>query len=430
MRRTIQYLAVTVFVIGLIAAALILLGSEGLGWRLEALQAQIKYALNPPEQQVFVPATLEGVLASATPTHTRTATPTIALATLAPTNTPIVPTATPSPTLTPTPLLPSARLSGILHQYQMWNNCGPANLAMALSYWGWKGDQRNTAAFLKPNQRDKNVMPYEMEAFVEQETDLEAVVRVGGDLQTLKAFVAEGLPVIVEKGFEGVGFDGWMGHYQVVNGYDDTKGVFYVQDSYKGPDLEIPYEDMLSHWRAFNYTYLVIYPADRRQQVLNILGLQAYDNFNLHTAKQQAVQDAARLNGRDLFFALFNQGTNQVALQDYAAAASAFDAAFANYAQIPEDQRPWRMMWYQTSPYYAYFFTGRYTDVINLATQTLDASSEPILEESFYWRARALNALGDSEAAIADLQTCLEVHPGFAPCEEELRKLGIDPDAS
>jgi tetratricopeptide (TPR) repeat protein len=186
---------------------------------------------------------------------------------------------------------------------------------------------------------------------------------------------------------------------------------------------------MLSNWRAFNYTYLVPYPPDRREQVLNILGLQAYDNFNNHAAAQKAEQDAASLSGRDLFFALFNQGVNQVALQDYARAASAFDAAFANYALIPQEQRPWRMMWYQTAPYYAYYYTGRYVDVINLATQTLDASSEPILEESFYWRARALNALGDSEAAITDLQQCLVVHPGFAPCEEELRKLGIDPEA-
>ncbi len=272
-------------------------------------------------------------------------------------------------------------------------------------------------------------MPYEMEAYVEEETDLEAVVRVGGDLQTLKTFVAEGMPVIVEKGFEGVGFDGWMGHYQVVSGYDDVKGLFYVQDSYKGPDLEIPYEDMLSNWRAFNYTYLVVYPQDKRERVLNTLSLQAYDNFNNHAAEQKATQETASLSGRDLFFALFNQGVNRVALQDYTGAATAFDAAFANYEQIPQAQRPWRMMWYQTAPYYAYYYTGRYIDVINLATQTLDASSEPILEESFYWRARALNALGDSEAAIDDLQQCLEVHPGFTPCEDELRKHGIDPNA-
>jgi hypothetical protein len=426
MRRTIQYLAAAVFVMGLTAAALILFTSESVSWRLEALQAQVKYALNPPERVIFVPQ--ETALPSSTPTVTRTPTPTISLATPAPSNTPALPTATPSPTPTPTPLPSTVKLTGILHQYQMWNNCGPANLAMALSYWGWKGDQRNTAAYLKPNQRDKNVMPYEMEAFVEQETDLQAVVRVGGDLQTLKAFIAAGLPVIVERGFEGVSFDGWMGHYQVVSGYDDARGVFYVQDSYKGPDLEVGYDDMLRHWRAFNYIYLVIYPQDRRQQVLDILGLHAYDNFNYRSAEQKAVQDAARLSGRDLFFALFNQGASRVALQDYAGAAAAFDAAFANYELIPPEQRPWRMMWYQTSPYFAYFFTGRYLDVINLATQTLDASNEPILEESFYWRARALNALGDSQAAIKDLQQCLVVHEGFAPCEEELRKLGVEPN--
>jgi hypothetical protein len=428
MRRTTSYLIVVIIVIALIAAVLILLSSDNMSWRIETLRAQVKYAFNPPEQVVFVPAGAGTGFPSATPTFTRTPTPTIALITPVATDTPAVPTAAPSPTLAPTPLPPSGMLTGILHQYQMWNNCGPANLAMALSFWGWKGDQRDTAAFLKPNQRDKNVMPYEMEAYVEQQTDLEAVVRVGGDLQTLKAMVAAGLPVIVEKGFEGVGFDGWMGHYQVVSGYDDAKGVFYVQDSYKGPDMEISYEDMVDNWRAFNYTYLVIYPPDHRQQVLDILGLQAYDNYNLRTAEQKAVQDAASLSGRDLFFALFNEGANRVALQDYAGAASAFDAAFANYELIPQEQRPWRMMWYQTSPYFAYFFTGRYVDVINLATQTLDASSEPILEESFYWRARALNTLGDSEAAIKDLQQCLVVHEGFAPCEEELRKLGIEPN--
>jgi hypothetical protein len=184
----------------------------------------------------------------------------------------------------------------------MWNNCGPANLAMALSYWGWKGDQRDAAAFLKPNARDKNVMPYEMEAFVEEQAGLDAVVRVGGNLQTLKAFISSGMPVIVEKGFEGVGFDGWMGH---------AKSVFYVQDSYKGPDLPISYEDMISNWRAFNFTYIVIYPDERRQQVLDILGLNAYDNFNYRTAEQIATQDVSRLSGRDLYFALFNQGTSR-----------------------------------------------------------------------------------------------------------------------
>jgi len=32
-------------------------------------------------------------------------------------------------------------LNGIIHHFQTWNNCGPANLAMALSFWGWEGNQ-------------------------------------------------------------------------------------------------------------------------------------------------------------------------------------------------------------------------------------------------------------------------------------------------
>jgi hypothetical protein len=428
MRKTI--LIVLIIFIAVCLAAFLLYRSpavqETIGWRLQALKADVQYALNPPQQAVFLPQEQGAAPASETPTPALlpSASPTIILQTPVPTETP---TLAPTPTLTPTPLPAQATLGGILHMYQMWNNCGPANLAMALTYWGWKGDQRDPAAFLKPNKRDKNVMPYEMEAYIDQETDYQAVLRVGGEVDQIKAFLAAGFPVIVEKGFEGVGFDGWMGHYQVVNGYNDASQEFIVQDSYKGPDLPITYQDFISNWRAFNYTYLVIYPEDRRQQVLDILGLQAYDNFNDHYAEQKAQNDIAALTGRDLFFALFNRGASLVALQDYTNAAQAFDAAFANYAQLTEAERPWRMMWYQTGPYFAYYYTGRYQDIIDLATTTLDASSEPIMEESYYWRARALIALGDTETAITDLQACLEAHPDFTPCLEELDKLGVQP---
>ncbi len=429
MRKTLQFLLIVIIVIGIWAGILFLLSSESLNWRISTLLAEIQYALKPPEQAVFVPVSQPTSSPTALEVVIPTPTATIVLNTPTPeTEQTSVPThPAPTATLIPTPLPVKASLEGVLHQFQMWNNCGPANLAMALSYWGWKGDQRDTAAFLKPNARDKNVMPYEMETFVEQEAGLEASVRVGGDLTMIKALVSAGFPVIVEKGFEGVGFDGWMGHYQVVTGYDDGIGKFTIQDSYKGPDILVPYDSFLSDWRAFNDTYLVIYPLERRQQVLDILGLQAYDNFNHRSALQKAEMETIRLSGRDLFFSLFNQGTNLVAVQDYSAAAAAYDAAFANYGELPDEVRPWRMMWYQTGPYFAYYFTGRYQDVINLATQTLDGMSEPILEESFYWRARAYLAIGEAEMAQRDLETCLDAHPGFEPCIQELLKMGIEP---
>lgn len=400
--------------------------NESLAWRLDSFKASILYALDPPEQVVFVPLGGPERPPAVTPSPTVTLFP---LTTFSPFDTAATPTLTPPPTatLTPTPLPERIALEGIQHYYQTWNNCGPANLAMALSYWGWKGTQKEAAAYLKPNPRDKNVMPSEMEAFVEEMTDFQAVVRVGGDLETLKAFISAGFPVIAAKGFEGAGFTGWMGHYQVLSGYDDASQSFIVQDSYKGPDILIPYADFLQDWRAFNYTYMVVYPQERRQQVLEILGLQAFDNVNLSFAAAKALEDTRTLSGRDLFFAWFNYGSNLVAQKDYAAAAQAFDTAFANYAQIPEAQRPWRLMWYATGPYWAYYYTGRYQDVINLANTTLEAMSEDVLEESYYWRARANLALGDNKAAEKDLRQCLKAHTAFQPCIDELLAMGLEP---
>ncbi len=398
--------------------------------RLRELQARIKYALNPPEKVVFVPSsqhTGEAALASPQPTGTPFPSPTpepTQTGTPAPTE---PPTLTPTITPTPSPVPPAVTLSGVVHEYQQWNNCGPANLAMALSFWGWKGDQRDTAAYMKPNPRDKNVMPWEMVDFVEQKTTFKAVQRVAGDLETLKRFIAAGFPVIVEKGFEGPKFDGWMGHYEVVTAYDDAKSEFRVQDSYLGPNQPYPYEDLLHNWRAFNYQYIVIYPPERQAEVVSILGAQADPNVNYQLALQKAQDETQILSGRDLYFAWYNVGSSLMNMKDYAAAATAYDAAFANYPNIPEKERPWRMLWYQTGPYFAYYYSQRYQDVIDLATSTLDASNEPILEESYYWRGRARLALGDTQGAIDDFKASIKYHPRFQPSLEQLQLLGVTP---
>ena len=408
---------------------------EKLAWRVDNFVGQVKYAINPPEEVVFVPQEqnqmeqiVEATLAAAFPTVTLTPT-----ATFTPTATRPGPTDTPAPTATetpsPTPIPASVRLTGITHEYQKWNNCGPANLAMALSFWGWQGSQADTAAVLKPNDRDKNVMPYEMADFVNTQTSLRAVVRVGGDLELLKQLLAAGFPVVVEKGFEGEGFDGWMGHYEVVSGFDDAKSAFWVYDSYVGPshDFTISYEEVLLNWQAFNYIYIVIYPPEREAEVMAILGPQWDEAANWQYAAQKASDEIYTFSGRQQYFAWFNRGSSLVRLQDYAGAAAAYDEAFALYPSIPAEERPWRMLWYQTGPYFAYQYTGRYYDVINLATTTLTAANEPALEESFYWRALANLALGNTDGAIDDLRTSLEWHPGFGPSVAQLQALGITP---
>ncbi len=417
----------------LAAASLVCLGGVGafsvpavqerIGWRLSEARANLWYALFPPESAVFTPdptlaEIVRSTLTAAAPSPAVGSSPT-------PAPTP-VPTATAGPTATPLPA--SVRLTGTRHEYQKWNNCGPATLAMALSFWGWAGDQRPIAELTKPNPRDKNVMPSELAWFVETQTDLAVVVRPGGDLDRLKSLLAAGFPVLVEKGFEGPGFPGWMGHYEVLTGYDDARQRFTAQDSYIMADLPVPYDELLSYWRAFNYTYLVIYPPERNDEVLALLGSDADETEAYAAAARRASDEIFQSTGRDQFFAWFNRGTNLVALQDYAGAAAAYDEAFrinAELALTDPDRLPWRMMWYQTGPYKAYFYSGRLNEVINLATQTLNLP-EPALEESYYWRGLAWDAVGDRNRAVEDLVRALDWHPDFEPALFYLRSWGVD----
>jgi tetratricopeptide (TPR) repeat protein len=396
---------------------------ERLGWRFAELRARIKYAISPPEQIVFVPEEQEIWATPRVSTQAFTPVPSVTS-----TQSPSAkqPVSSPTTTATLKPIPKSIQLAGFRHEYQTWNNCGPATLAMALSYWDWEGDQRPIAAFTKPNSRDKNVMPYELMAYVEEETEFEVISRVGGDIDLLKRFIASGIPVIIEKGFE-LPKEGWMGHYVLVTGYDDSKERFTLQDSYYGPDQVMTYDDLESYWRAFNFTYLVVYPSERNQEIEAFLGLNMDEEYSYRSAAQTASNEIYALTRRDQFFAWFNRGTSLMELQDYNGAAEAYDKAFLLYPTIPEKERPWRMMWYQTGPYWAYYYTGRYQDVSNLATKTLEAMSEPVLEESFYWRALAGEALGDNKGAIKDLRSSLENHPGFEPALTQLEQLTATP---
>ena len=120
-------------------------------------------------------------------------------------------------------------------------------------------------------------------------------------------------------------------------------------------------------------------------------------------------------------------GTSLVSLKDYGSAATAFDTAFGIYPDINENHRPYRILWYETGPYTAYYYAGRYQDVIKLANQVLGNMADPILEESYYWRALSNYALGNTTQAIADLRTSLVCHPGFAPSAAMLKQIGATP---
>lgn len=430
-RKFLPLVAVSVLCLGSFAIYSLPPVHDRLAWRVEEQVLRVKYALNPPGEAVFVPQEAGTTVPQATPLPSDTPRPSTT-----PVPTQADATATPFPTviptMTPTPLPPSVELKGVRYedQHGRFNYCAPANLSMALSFWGWQGNQDVVGPILKPNNRDKNVMPYEMVDYVEGHTDLAVVSRVGGDVDLIKRLLVAGYPVLVEKGTylnDLTGVFSWMGHYLVLTGYDETGGYFIAQDSYINPDHQVPYEDLEVQWRAFNYTYLVIYPPEDEDIVMGLLGPDADEKTNYENAALKASNEIYGLSGIDQYFAWYNRGSSLVDLQDYAGAAVAYDEAFAVYPTIPEDERPWRMLWYQTGPYFAYFYSQRYYDVLYLADGTLDAmQSEPNLEESYYWRAMAKAALGDTNGAIQDFRTSLEYHADFEPALYQLRLLGVD----
>ena len=409
-----------------------------LSWRVDNLRTQIKYYFNPPEEAVFQPSESQ----STNPASQATLD---AMQTLAPTATPENAINTPQPTLTPT-IVPTSipelvELSGFTYvdQFNRWNYCGPANLAMALNFWGWQGTRDDVAAEIKPGiagaadfgKTDKNVMPYEMLDFANGQAQFTGVSRYGGDVELIKRFVAAGFPITAEKGYygrESTGNISWMGHYQFVTGYDDATEEFIVQDTYNdGADFRINYKEFENEWRSFNYLFMIIYPRERSQEVIALLGTWQDEMWANQHALEIAEDEINTQEDNNHFFALFNKGTSLVQLQRYAEAAAAYDQAFSAYAELGQDdtQRPFRMMWYQTSPYFAYYYSYRYQDVINLANITLnDTISEPTLEESLYWRAMAEYALGDVLMALDDMHEAVRLNPNFGPGIFQLQQWG------
>ncbi len=265
-------------------------------------------------------------------------------------------------------------------------------------------------------------MPYEMVDYIQTQTDLKVFERVGGDLDLLKRFLAAGYPVLVEKGTylrDLTGVVSWMGHYQVITGYDEASRQFIAQDSFIKPDHPVSYEEMIDGWRAFNYTYLIIFPPEKEAEVQALLGSDADETTNYQNAALKASNEIYGLAGIDQYFAWFNRGTNLVNLQDYAGASAAYDEAFKVYPTIPENERPWRMLWYQTGPYFAYYYAQRYYDLLYLSDGTLSAmQGDKNLEESYYWRGMARAASGRNRGCSRRFPAQLEISPGASglPC--------------
>jgi tetratricopeptide (TPR) repeat protein len=382
------------------------------------------------------------------PQYLPTPAPTLSIAlTLTPTGTPVASLAspeTPPPTATPTPELivspsPEAtappqgeahpppnsgdtielrtagsqvQLTGLTHQWQTWNNCGPATITMFMSYFGRPETQVEAAQYLKPNRDDKNVSPQELAAYA-QTVGLGAIIRHGGTIEQLKTFLSNGFPVLAETWLVHDG-DG-LGHYRLVTGYDDQSGQFSTFDSLNGPNYKASYAQFDADWRVFNRLYIVVYPPEQAALVSKIIG----EDMNEQVIYERLValaQAEIEANPQDAI-AYFNQGEALARLGRYREAIIAFD-------QARRLGLHWRRLWYQFVPFEAYYAEKRYQDVLDLAEATISSSGG--LEEVYYYQGKALQATGQPGAAEA-FEAAIAYNPNFALARQALEALPNQP---
>ncbi|MFO7537791.1 MAG: C39 family peptidase [Chloroflexota bacterium] len=339
-----------------------------------------------------------------------------------PTETPS-PTPTPAPTATPEPLPDRVVLENLEVVVQGFNNCGPANLSIVLNYFGNATTQAEAASYLKPNREDRNVSPWQIGEYVNDFTELQAITRSGGNLEMLKQFIASGIPVVVEKGYQPSAAQGWYGHYLTVYGYDEEKEEFYSRDTDAGPfdgRARIDsYEEMLHWWQQFNYTFYVVFPPERESRVMSIIPEYLHDNvsmweFTTELADREIAADP------DNVFAWLNRGVSQTRLGEISGEISYYENGARDFDQARTIGLPPRALYYEHRPFMAYLRVGRIDEIMDLTDALLATTGGQWVEEIHWYRGHALSAQGRLSEARESYIKALEVNENFHPAQTSL----------
>ncbi len=326
------------------------------------------------------------------------------------------------PTLAPPP--PQVFLGSPPYEKQTPNNCGPAALSMMLRMFGWTGDQKTISDIIKPVNGDRNVNSEEMAYWVRNYAGwLRVEYRVGGEIETLKNLIAAAYPVMIEGTTslnpEDTGWpddDLWAAHYLLLTGYDDATQTFTVQDAYYGPDKKIPYEQLVSEWKPFNYLYLVVYFPEQEAGIQTLLGANWDRDLNRQNAL--ALAQSATIQDPTDAFAWFNVGSNLVYFERY-------DEANVAHDKAREIGLPQRMFRYQFGPFIANFQSDRIDDLLALTEYALKRTE--MSEETWLWHGWALYRKGDTTGAIKDWRKALSIRPGYEDALYALNFVGALP---
>ncbi|OGE18829.1 hypothetical protein A3D83_04305 [Candidatus Daviesbacteria bacterium RIFCSPHIGHO2_02_FULL_41_10] len=319
---------------------------------------------------------------------------------------------TPLPTPSPTPMFtlapsPTAKIiSQKIQVFQTFNNCGPAALSMALSYFGINESQQKLGLDLRPFQNpqgdndDKSVTLDEL-AKKAQEYGLLTYHRPGGSIEQIKLFISYDIPVIVRTWLK-QGND--IGHYRLIRGFDDTSGQIIQDDSLQGASLKYSYNDFTKLWQGFNYEYLVLVPRGKQKIAEAILGeslngKKAWEK-SLATAQKELESDPGNI------FIQFNISVAYYYLGDYQNVVETFE--------IVEEKLPFRLLWYQIEPILAYQKLKDYDRVFELSDKILNTYNRAF-SELYQIRGEIYQEQGKEDLAQAEFEKVYFYNKNFKP---------------
>lgn len=270
-----------------------------------------------------------------------------------------------TPYPTPTINVPTSKLLNNDYQiFQSFNNCGPASLSMALSYYNIHKSQEELGQLLRPYQipggdnDDKSVTLDELASQAET-LGLVAYHRPNGNIELLQKFISSGIPVITRT---------WLhpnediGHYRVIKGYDQIAQEIIQDDSFEGHNLHYSDQIFNSMWQKYNYEYLVIVPQDKQMLAEQIIA----ENTDPKVAWQNAVKLSQQALEKDpdsiydrfnLSVAYHNIGEYQKSVEEY---------------QKVADKLPFRTLWYQLEPVDSFYQIGDYQSVFQITDKILN----------------------------------------------------------
>ena len=191
--------------------------------------------------------------------------------------------------------LPALDDPGMAHVWQSLNNCGPAAVVMALSTLGIGESQEVARLALRGPDQNRGMGPTPVDPWVKERFGIRSMSRNNGTNDLMKRLLSNGFAPMVTQWMQ----DPWVSrisHWRTVRGYDDARGVFYVNDSMLGRGVPLAYDWFSTNWQPFSYRYMVLYRPEDEPRLRTIIGDDWNDSRNRRNFYERARAEAPAHN--------------------------------------------------------------------------------------------------------------------------------------